>query len=38
MQNIIIRSANIDDAEKIADIKIEGWQTFYRRRNKKELS
>lgn len=30
MQNIIIRSANIDDAEKIADIKIEGWQTAYK--------
>lgn len=30
MQNIIIRKADIKDAEKIADIKIEGWQTAYR--------
>ena len=30
MQNIIIRNATIDDIEKIADIKIEGWQTAYR--------
>ena len=28
--NIIIRNATINDVEKIADIKIEGWQTAYR--------
>ena len=28
--NIIIRSATINDAEKVARIKIEGWQTAYR--------
>lgn len=26
--NIIIRKATINDIEAIADIKIEGWQTF----------
>ena len=30
MQDIIIRNATIEDIEKIADIKIEGWQTAYR--------
>ncbi len=30
MQDIIIRNATIKDIEKIADIKIEGWQTVYR--------
>ena len=30
MKDIIIRNATIDDAEKIADIKIKGWQTAYR--------
>ena len=30
MQDIIIRNATIDDIERIADIKIEGWQTAYR--------
>ena len=30
MQEIIIRNATIEDIEKIADIKIEGWQTAYR--------
>ncbi len=30
MQNIIIRNTTIDDIEKIANIKIEGWQTTYR--------
>ena len=29
MQNIIIRNVTIDDIEKIAYIKIEGWQTEY---------
>ena len=28
--DIIIRTATIDDAEKVAKIKIEGWQTAYR--------
>ena len=28
--NIIIRNATINDIEKIADIKINGWQTAYR--------
>ncbi len=28
--NIVIRNATINDAEKIAEIKIEGWQTAYR--------
>lgn len=28
--NIMIRTATIDDAEKVAKIKIEGWQTAYR--------
>ena len=30
MQDIIIRNATIEDVERIADIKIEGWQTAYR--------
>ena len=30
MDDIIIRKAGIDDAESIAKIKIEGWQTAYR--------
>ena len=30
MLDIIIRAATIKDIEKIADIKIEGWQTAYR--------
>lgn len=30
MEGIIIRNATIDDIERIADIKIEGWQTAYR--------
>ena len=30
MQGIIIRNATIEDVERIADIKIEGWQTAYR--------
>ena len=30
VQDIIIRNATIEDIEKIADIKIEGWQTAYR--------
>ena len=30
MKDIIIRNATIYDIEKIADIKIEGWQTAYR--------
>lgn len=28
--NIVIRKATIDDAEKVAKIKIEGWKTAYR--------
>ena len=28
--NIVIRNATINDAEKVAKIKIEGWQTSYR--------
>lgn len=28
--NILIRNATINDAEKVAEIKIEGWQTAYR--------
>ena len=30
VEGIIIRNATIDDIERIADIKIEGWQTAYR--------
>ena len=30
MEGIIIRNATIDDIERIADIKIEGWQTAYK--------
>ena len=30
VQGIIIRNATIEDVERIADIKIEGWQTAYR--------